>query len=396
MTYDKKVGPAILPLQAGDKAMKCELWYYSFGDSRWVAVCYGDLKTKRVMLRIESACIFGHIFHSRQCDCGFQLNEAMVKISQAEAGLVLYAIDQDARGAGIEAHFQIYYLRQHENLDTEGVYSRLGVPIDSRDYQPVVAILRDLGVGQITLLSNNKERMKLLTENGFDAQFENLEAPLDEHNMATLMLEKEDLDYTWSFKTHSDWLMSLQDKVTHDNTLQGACLVSKTHELVAEYFSSNWDIAHGLAVLVPASKQQTSELVVYLTDFPRMDELSLYSGIGAKFVVIPFAVIPSWLQESGKRVGIKVQDWERRNKYAIERPQWNLILETTKVHVYECLQRMRIRVLDSDYDAALTALENSLANVEATVVNSGRAAFISIENELISEQRKKVLAALCN
>ena len=62
--------------------------------------------------------------HSQQCDCGYQLDEALRRIVQRQGGLVIYGIDQDARGLGIEKHFRIYDYRQNHHLDTDEVYKR--------------------------------------------------------------------------------------------------------------------------------------------------------------------------------------------------------------------------------------------------------------------------------
>jgi len=65
-----------LPLRIDKQEIPYQLWYYSFGSERWVVAFTGDITSgEPVPLRIESACLFGHIFHSAKCDCGYQLDK---------------------------------------------------------------------------------------------------------------------------------------------------------------------------------------------------------------------------------------------------------------------------------------------------------------------------------
>jgi GTP cyclohydrolase II len=335
-------GPIHLPLRIDKQEIPYQLWYYSFGTERWVAAFTGDITNgEPVPLRIESACLFGHIFHSAKCDCGYQLDEAFRRIAQLGKGIVIYGIDQDARGLGIAAHFQIYVLRQQENLDTDAVYERLQAPVDARSYEPVVFILRHLKIHNILLLSNNPQRKRFLLEQGFEVLTESLEAPLDVYNMSTLMLEKEDLGYTWSFKTHGDWLAPLQARVDGDTNKQAAQLVLSTETLIAEYVDTQWNTAYGLAKIVNVTKEQQGDLVVYVTDFPRVDELATYAAMGACFVVVPFPEIPGWLRSAGIAAGIRIQDWGRKNRYEKPRPQWDLVYQSSQLHVYRRCNQLR-------------------------------------------------------
>jgi GTP cyclohydrolase II len=316
-------GPITLPLKAENTVTYFKLWYFTFGTKRWVAALAGDVQDGMpVPLRIESACLFGHVLNSQQCDCGFQLDEAFRRISDLGTGIVIYGVDDDARGLGVEAHFRIYHYRQREQLDTPEVYKRLEAPLDNRDYQPVAYILRHLGIKDVLLLSNNRDRKAFLTEQGFNVTFEALEAPITQYNMATLMLEKEDLGYTWSFRTHGEWLTRLQNIAVSSPDRQSASLVRDTHELVAEVSTTEWDLAETLVAAVGQTFDPSTRHVLYLSDFPRLDELATYKRLGSLFIVLPFAVIPQWLQNAAREHGMKAQDWGRANRYTVDRPQW--------------------------------------------------------------------------
>ncbi|MFD0530487.1 DUF6939 family protein [Kitasatospora arboriphila] len=303
------------------------MWHFDFDGERWAAVHTGDLHDGTpVPLRIESACLFGHVLRSAQCDCGYQLDEAMHTFARQGRGLLLYGIDQDARGLGIAAHFAIYAMRQQEGLDTEAVYRRLDAPVDARSYEPVAAILRHLGVDSVRLLSNNRRRETFLQEAGFTVERAPLEAPLDVHNMSTLMLEKEDLDYAWSFETHADWLRPLQESVLGSPGRSRAYAVvpgsgTAAGPLAAAEDDGEWRLAEALAAAMPA-ELPAGPLVVYLTDLPRTDELAVYAGLGAAVVVVPFAELPEPLRRAAAAAGVRLVDWERGNAYPGPRPQW--------------------------------------------------------------------------
>jgi GTP cyclohydrolase II len=342
----ERCGPIELPLMSGGHAVPYRLYYYDFGaQGRWAAMATGAIDDgEPVPLRIESACLFGHVFHSGKCDCGFQLDEAFRVIGERRRGIVLYGIDQDARGLGIARHFQIYRLRQQEGLDTDEVYARLDAPVDARSYEPVAAMLRELGVEQVELLSNNRARQQFLRERGFSVQMTPLEAKLDIHNMSTLMLEKEDLGYTWTFKTHRDWLQPIQAEVDGDLHTSIALAVLDNAEVVGRHVDrGEWSIARGLLTgLAPEVVVQgsTRPLVVYLTDLPRADELPLYAAHNVGCVVVPFARIPAALQEHA-RGSVRLQDWERGNRYARPRPQWVLHERGSHEDVYRREGRIR-------------------------------------------------------
>jgi GTP cyclohydrolase II len=314
-------GPIRLPLETDGKITHFLLTYYEFGGERWVAACLGKIAgPERVLLRIESACFFGHVMGSRQCDCGFQLDQALRLIAEAGHGLVIYAVDQDARGLGIADHFRIYRYRQNDGLDTDEVFERLGAALDNRKYDAVPRILRHLGVGPVMLLSNNKERLGFLQRSGIDVERQSHQATLDYYNMATLMLEKEDLANELTFKTHSSWLQPLQDAVGTDVDLRAACIVENNEILIAEWSGRDWDVAQHLLGALP---KEYGPIIVYLSDFPRLDEIDRYVQAGARFIVVPFASVPPLLLKRAEAHGAKLQDWGRQNRYAQDRPQWH-------------------------------------------------------------------------
>jgi 3,4-dihydroxy-2-butanone 4-phosphate synthase/GTP cyclohydrolase II len=116
------------------------------------------------LLRIHAQCLTGEILGSLRCDCGDQLAAAMQAIAEEGCGLVIYEY-QEGRGIGLMAKLQAYAL-QDQGLDTIEANHALGFEADYRDYRLPVAILRDLGIDRVRLLSNNPDKGRALSEVG--------------------------------------------------------------------------------------------------------------------------------------------------------------------------------------------------------------------------------------
>ena len=114
-----------------------------------------------VMVRVHSSCVTGDIFGSCRCDCGPQLHAAMEMVEKEGKGVVLY-MNQEGRGIGLLNKLRTYKL-QEMGRDTVEANIELGFKMDERDYGVGAQILRDLGIKQIKLISNNpKKRVGLM------------------------------------------------------------------------------------------------------------------------------------------------------------------------------------------------------------------------------------------
>lgn len=134
-----------------------------------LAFVWGDLSTAEApLVRMHSSCFTGDVLDSLRCDCGDQLHMAMKMIRDEGAGAVVY-LPQEGRGIGIIAKLQAYRL-QDEGLDTVEANHRLGYKADMRDYMVGLQILKDLGLTQVRLLTNNPKKTDAFVYSGVDLE----------------------------------------------------------------------------------------------------------------------------------------------------------------------------------------------------------------------------------
>ncbi|KAI7824504.1 GTP cyclohydrolase II-domain-containing protein, partial [Kickxella alabastrina] len=110
------------------------------------------------LVRIHSECFTGETVSSVRCDCGYQLAEAMRLIQREGRGVIVY-LRQEGRGIGLLEKLKAYNL-QDMGHDTVDANLLLNHPADARTYGAARAILVDLGVSKMRLLTNNVDKIR--------------------------------------------------------------------------------------------------------------------------------------------------------------------------------------------------------------------------------------------
>ncbi|GAA4804942.1 bifunctional 3,4-dihydroxy-2-butanone-4-phosphate synthase/GTP cyclohydrolase II [Nocardioides caeni] len=163
--------------------------------SEHVALVYGDpvevAANGPVLTRVHSECLTGDVFGSSRCDCGPQLDEAMDRIVENGSGVVVYLRGHEGRGIGLVAKLQAYQL-QDGGRDTVDANLDLGLPADARHYGAATQILKDLGVEEVRLLTNNPDKVSSLEDYGIKVSER---VPLtphpNGHNLAYLLTKRD-------------------------------------------------------------------------------------------------------------------------------------------------------------------------------------------------------------
>ncbi len=116
------------------------------------------------LVRMHSECLTGDTFGSLRCDCGPQLQASLARIGK-EPGVVIYLRGHEGRGVGLIDKLRAYAL-QDTGLDTVDAQTRLGLPIDAREFDAAGSILGDLGIHSVRLLTNNPRKRDALEQVG--------------------------------------------------------------------------------------------------------------------------------------------------------------------------------------------------------------------------------------
>jgi len=184
---------ATIPTKWGEFSMIA----YESGMSEYtpdLAIVHPDMDARKTVdVRIHSECLTGDLFHSQRCDCGDQLDAAMTHVAKSK-GIVIY-LRQEGRGIGIVNKLKAYN-KQDEGMDTIEANIALGLEIDYRHYRNAIAILEELEITHINLLTNNPEKIE-----AFD-------------NSSITIIDRIPLDIKSNFHNHS-YLKTKRDSLGH-------------------------------------------------------------------------------------------------------------------------------------------------------------------------------------
>ena len=121
-------------------------------------------RTQPVLVRLHSACFTGDVLGSLKCDCGPQLRSALLHMGAEGQGVLLY-LNQEGRGIGLTNKMRAYAL-QDKGFDTVEANHRLGFEDDERDFRIGAALLREIGIAQIRLMTNNPKKIEMMEKQG--------------------------------------------------------------------------------------------------------------------------------------------------------------------------------------------------------------------------------------
>ncbi|MEO7853602.1 MAG: GTP cyclohydrolase II [Rubrivivax sp.] len=190
----RRVSDAHVPIEAAEN---CQVVLYREveGDCEHLAIIVGQPALDRpVPVRLHSACLTGDLLGSLRCDCGEQLRGAAERLA-VDGGVLLY-LAQEGRGTGLASKLRAYRL-QDAGLDTLQADRYLGFRADERDFQAAAAMLHDLGIQRIRLLTNNPHKIDALRRAGIEV-VDRLPSnvPVNGHNQR-YMQTKQDLAGHW-------------------------------------------------------------------------------------------------------------------------------------------------------------------------------------------------------
>jgi GTP cyclohydrolase II len=190
MTDDPVVKRAVcarVPTAAGEFQL-C-LYTNEIDDKEHLAFINGDVEDgTSVLVRIHSECFTGDVLGSQRCDCGEQLHRALELIALEGRGVIVY-LRQEGRGIGLAEKLRAYNL-QDTGLDTVDANLALGHPVDERDYGMAAAILKDLGIKSVRLITNNPQKITEMEARGIEVVDRIATLPTVYPDNATYLLTK--------------------------------------------------------------------------------------------------------------------------------------------------------------------------------------------------------------
>ena len=190
-----RAAEATLPTRHGQ--FEIIVYNVSYESQEPVVLKMGDLSAAEApLVRLHSSCFTGDLVASLRCDCGDQLQMALERIGQEGTGVLVY-LPQEGRGIGLAEKIKAYRL-QDEGMDTVEANHALGFKADMRDYGVGMQILKDLGLRNVRLLTNNPKKTDAFIYGGFDINIVDqipIAPPVNEHNRKYLETKRDKMGH---------------------------------------------------------------------------------------------------------------------------------------------------------------------------------------------------------
>ncbi len=191
-----QVASAKLPTKYGE--FQIIAYRVQYESQEPVAIVMGDpaKQAQAPLVRMHSSCFTGDLLTSLRCDCGDQLDMALSMIAREGYGALVY-LPQEGRGIGLAEKIKAYNL-QDEGMDTVEANMALGHKADMRDYGVGIQILKDLGMSEVRLLTNNPKKTEAFNLRGFDLRVVDqvpILPPVNEHNEKYLATKRDKMGH---------------------------------------------------------------------------------------------------------------------------------------------------------------------------------------------------------
>lgn len=177
---------------------------YDSGDEHVRVVCLGNLHDQgaKPLLRVHSSCLASEVFGALDCDCADQLQEAMKRIAAEGRGLIIH-LHQEGRGQGLSHKIKAVHKMQREGLDTFEAFEALGLAQDTRGYQAVVCLLRNLKIKRVRLITNNPSKIRYLQDYGLQVEMVNTHPTIRPENSEYLTTKQAKLGHQLPLATET-------------------------------------------------------------------------------------------------------------------------------------------------------------------------------------------------
>ncbi|QDT09194.1 GTP cyclohydrolase II [Planctomycetes bacterium K23_9] len=192
----RRAAESKLPTKYGD--FQIVVFSVEYEAQEPIALVFGDLTAPGTapLVRMHSSCFTGDLINSLRCDCGDQLHMALNMISSEGRGALVY-LPQEGRGIGLAQKIRAYAL-QDEGMDTVEANHALGFKADMRDYGIGLQILKDLGLSDVRLLTNNPKKTEAFNLRGFDLNVVDqvpIVSAVNEHNKSYLETKRQKMGH---------------------------------------------------------------------------------------------------------------------------------------------------------------------------------------------------------